>query len=310
MAPYLLFFGREPPLPPLAQTNNVANSGAISGSSFFSKVKEQAMRMERPAQAQEKPGGEAGAEIEGSSFYSNLRKQAMRNVEEANRRADAHREKEAATYDRKVKHVPFQEGDAVWEETTRRHKLQPKWTGPAQIEKRHSHPSGIGTTYDITRPNGTTARRNYEQLRKVNAKFDEAMKTPAPPKHKEKLNDLEHVAILCFKPPSPRRPMVSPPLSTTNSQPAPVLPDPLQPTPVRAQNENILPGDAGGSPELQQRPEIAAGEVVAGEVLSGEVVPGEVANEEANKNGANENEEDKGYFSILCKQRILPVEKN
>ena len=278
MAPYLLFFGREPPRPPLAQSNDVADSG-ISSSSFFSKVKEQAKAMQPHTPPTAKPDdGDATVKIDGSKFYSDLRKQAVANVDEANRRADIHREKEAATYDRKVKHVPFQEGDSAWEETIRKHKLQPKWTGPVEIEKRHSHPSGIGTTYDIARPNGTTARRNYEQLRKVNAKFDEAMKTPVSPKRKGKTNELDHVAVLCFKPPSPRRPMVSPPLSPTIAQPAPALPPPMQPTPVGGSNPNIPASDAGGSPTLRQRP--AAGEVAAGEVATGEVAP-EPAVEEA-----------------------------
>ena len=264
MAPYLLFFGREPPLPPLAQSNDVADSG-ISSSSFFSKVKEQA-KATQPAIPPKPDEGDAAPAIDGSRFFSNLKRQAEANVAEANRRADIHREKEAATYDRKAKHVPFQEGDPVWEETRRNHKLQPKWTGPVEIEKRHSHPSGIGTTYDIARPNGTTARRNYEQLRKVNAKFDEAMKTPLSPKRKGKVDELEQAAILCFKPPSPRRPMVSPPLSPTNAHPAPVLPVPMQPTPVRRPDGNIPASDAGGSPTLQQRP--ASGEVATGEVTT------------------------------------------
>ena len=147
MSPYFLFFGREPFLPSFAT-----------------------------------PADTVVKDIKSSKFLSNLREKLLSRKEEAIKRADEKREQEAASYNRKVKHVPYEVGDKVWEYVDVRHKLQPKWSGPVTVTSRRPNSSGAGTTYTCERPNGSTCRRNYEQLKKVNARYEELMKTPPEPR--------------------------------------------------------------------------------------------------------------------------------
>ena len=76
MAPYFLFFGREPYLSPLVTQRDKEARDA--------KVSKTAMQ---------------------------LKQKLTDMITEANRRADEKREKEAKTYNRKVKHEPLEPGD-------------------------------------------------------------------------------------------------------------------------------------------------------------------------------------------------------
>ena len=253
MAPYQLFFGRDPPVPPLAKRDDIPAARTMEGASSFEVVRRRTLEVEENRRAMEA---------------------------EANRRAEEKRRQEAATYNRKVKHVPLEVGDKAWEKANvRDDKLDLEWRGPAEVERRSTHPSGIGTTYDIRRPDGSPARKNYEQLKKVNADYEKAMATPLPPKEKAKADNLEWL-IFCLgpsqQPPQPAIPPrspFSPPGSPTGVQPA--LPPPMIPQVTPAQNgtsSGASVGDAQGAPLPQPNPATSnntnAGEVDA---TSGEV---------------------------------------
>ena len=144
MSPYLVFFGREPYLPPYAPKENAVK------------------------------------DVKSSQFLQELRDRAKELLAETNRKADEQRKKETERYNRKVKHEPFEVGDRVYEKVeVRSNKLDPKWSQPHRIKSRSRSPTGEpGTTYVCERPDGTTSRRNYEQLKKVNARFEENMRKP------------------------------------------------------------------------------------------------------------------------------------
>ena len=142
MSPYHVFFGREPSLPPIADTVNTSLK-----------------------------------DVKGKQHVLKLREKLTDIREVARRRSEEKREKEAATYNRRVKHVPFEPEDKVWVRVDVRHKLQPAWSGPATIRSRRPSPSGgPGTSYICERPDGTVCRKNYEQLKRVNARFEENMR--------------------------------------------------------------------------------------------------------------------------------------
>ena len=145
MSPYFLFFNREPYLPAYAEP-------------LDPKIVD------------------ATTEI----FRRELEKRVKAVHEEANRRADCQRKKEKEAYDRGVKHVPFRSGDRVWEKVHVRTKLDPKWSGPITVRERRSSPGREGTTYVCERRDGSVCHRNYEQLKRVNAKYNEIMKIPLP----------------------------------------------------------------------------------------------------------------------------------
>ena len=139
MSPYFLFFGREPYIPPFVDVE-VDDIKDVNNRKYLKKLKD---RME--------------------NIY-----------QEANRRAEEKRAKEAAYYNKKAKHVPFEKGDEAWEKVNVRHKLNPKWTGPLRVMERRPSASGDpGTTYVCQRQDGTLLERNYEQLKRVLAKAKE-----------------------------------------------------------------------------------------------------------------------------------------
>ena len=145
MSPYFVFYGREPFLPAFSNSPD----------------------------KEEK-------DVKSSKFVEQLKGRMKEIWDEANKRAEEKREKEAAAYNKKVKHQPFAEGDQVWEKVEVRHKLQPKWSGPVTVVKRRSSASGKeGTTYDCKRPDGTACRRNFEQLKPVKADCN-GKDTPSP----------------------------------------------------------------------------------------------------------------------------------
>ena len=190
MTPYFIFFGREPYLPPFAAKES--QEGDSKDPKFFEEMKNRV-----------------------SSIH-----------EEANRRSVEQRKREAERYDKRVKHNPFEPGDRVWEHVEVRGKLDPKWSGPITVRSRRASPRGEpGTTYECVRPDGTTCRRNYEQLKKVNARFEENMKKPLEkkPARKERslssLYALVNLGIDVEAPPPPPPPPSPPPTSPPPTSP-------------------------------------------------------------------------------------------
>ena len=164
MSPYYVFFGREPSLPPIAD-------------SVETSLKD----------------------VKGKQLIHKLREKLTGIRDVARRRSEEKREKEAATYNRRVKHVPFEPEEKVWVRADVRHKLQPRWSGPATVRSRRPSPSGSpGTSYICERPDGTICRKNYEQLKKVNARYEENMGKPLSPKKPKKTSGLEFDALLAI----------------------------------------------------------------------------------------------------------------
>lgn len=167
VSPYLLFFGREQYIPaistPVVETRK--SDGNVS-------LKEVAL------------------------YLSDL-------FIEANRSADDKRRKEADAYNKKVKHAPYKEGDKVYEEKFVRTKRDPKFTGRLTVRSRHSSPTGeAGTTYTCEREDGSTCRRNYEQLKRINAKFEKDLATPlAKPARKSNVASVLPAIMLTSGPP-------------------------------------------------------------------------------------------------------------
>ena len=206
MSPYFVFFGREPYLPAFAAPDAT---------------------------------GQRAKETNSSQFLTQLSENMRRIRDEADKRSEEKRRSEAETYNRKAKHAPFEAGDKVWEYVDVRNKLQPKWSGPITITSRRSNPSGSGTTYTCERDDGSRCRKNYEQLKKVNARYEELMKQPLERKKREP-SPMNFLPIACFGPPPlppaavPPSPLVtpprSPPVAPASSPPAaPPLTPPVAP---------------------------------------------------------------------------------
>jgi hypothetical protein len=112
---------------------------------------------------------------------------------------ETERQAKEEKYNRKAKHDPLEEGELVYESVPRkyRHKLQPKWSGPLKVTKRRSGPSGEpGTTFVCQRSDGTSCKRNYEQLKRVNAHYEEAMAVPLAKSTDEFLTEEEILNLL------------------------------------------------------------------------------------------------------------------
>ena len=132
MTPYLLMYGREPPLP------------------TFVDVDEKVI-----------------ADKDLRKFFEGHKARTKEVYDEARRRMILKREKEVKAYEKIVKHNPLEPGDIAYEEVPEslRNKLQPKWK-KLKVVKRHTGPKGdTGTTYDCEKPDGSTCTRNYEQLK-------------------------------------------------------------------------------------------------------------------------------------------------
>ena len=173
MSPYYVFFGRDPYLPLPVTTPE--------------------------------------AQVHSPKFYDEMKKRVQGIHDEANRRAEDKRQREAEYYNRRTKHVPFEPGDRVWERVEVRGKLDPKWAGPISVKSRRpSSSGGPGTTYDCERPDGSTCRRNYEQLKRVNAKFEEDMKKPLVKEERPKEKSLAALYGIAFAWSDPRPPQMLP----------------------------------------------------------------------------------------------------
>ena len=147
MSPYYVFYGREPPVPTFTE---LEESGIKNGSY--------------------------------RDFIKGLKVRVQGIHEEARKRTEEKRQKEKEQYDKKAKHIPFKDGEMVYDYVQKKYrsKLDPKWQGPMRIQRRRSSSSGAsGTTYVCEKEDGSTCERNYEQLKKVNAEFDKLMQTPA-----------------------------------------------------------------------------------------------------------------------------------
>ena len=196
MAPYFLFFGREPLLPRFANVP-VEEKKDVKSSVFLEQMKERMQDI----------------------------------VKEANTRAEEKRQKEADSYNKRTKHQPFEAGDQVWEREEVRNKLQPKWSGPVTIVSRNSSAAGDpGTTYRCERKDGSTSRRNYEQLKRVNARYEENMRTPVEakePREPKRPKQLDSLSILtAIMAPRPDAPAAEEPTAETPASPGDPLPRP------------------------------------------------------------------------------------
>ena len=199
MSPYYVFFGREPYLPQFVETNV------------------------RPPK-----------DVKTQAFAKELQSRIKSIHDEANRRAEEKRRDEKERYDRRVKHSPFEPGDKVWERVEVRHKLDPKWSGPITIRSRRTSPhGGPGNTYECERSDGTTCRRNYEQLKRVNARFEENMRKPLEkPQPKPKSRSIVDImSIVCSQKSRDRSgDVVTGPTPTHTPPPPPSPPIPASPT--------------------------------------------------------------------------------
>ena len=179
MSPYFLFFGREPYLPSYAEPVETKMVDTLT-----------------------------------EKYRVELKKKMSEIYAEANKRAEEKRKKEAEYYNRKVKHEPFQPGDKAWEQVHVRGKLQPKWDGPVTIKTRRTNPSSNGTTYICEKKDGSSCKRNFEQLKRVNAKYEKNMQEPpteAKPKEKTLCSPLlTLLSLFTADPPAVPAPVAAP----------------------------------------------------------------------------------------------------
>ena len=138
-SPNLVFFGRELPLPTFTDfaTNTLREK---SVQEYVKKCQERV-----------------------NTIHEAVRTESVRRSE-----------KTAEAYNRKVKHSPLSAGDLVYFKETPKNclKTDPRWTGPVEVVKRHSNAVGQpGTTYTVKYKEGSTFRRNYEQLKLAKADF-------------------------------------------------------------------------------------------------------------------------------------------
>ena len=135
MTPYLLMYGREPPLPTFVDVDEKA-------------VNDKNLR----------------------KYFQGVKNRTKEIYDEARRRIYVAREKEVEAYNKKTKHTPLEVGEKVYIEVPEglRSKLKPKWENLSTIVKRHASPKGgIGTTYECEREDGSRTRKNYEQLKRT-----------------------------------------------------------------------------------------------------------------------------------------------
>ena len=137
MCPYLIMYGRDPPLPTFVDVDQFA-------------VTNKDLRQ----------------------YFQKMKNRSKEIYDEARRRMILHREKEVAAYNKGVKHTPLKPGDKVFEHIPEglRNKLQPKWDNLMEIVKQRKSRSGKeGITYVCRKQNGSECVKHYEQLKKSRA---------------------------------------------------------------------------------------------------------------------------------------------
>ena len=146
MSPYLLMYGREPPLPTYVDVDDAT-------------IVDKSLR----------------------EYFKKMKMRTKEVYDEARRRMIESRAKDVDAYNRKVKHDPLVKGEKVYElvpESTR-HKLKPKWDNLMEVERRRIGPSGdSGTSYVCKRADGSTCVRHYEQLKRSRTEMNQL---PPPP---------------------------------------------------------------------------------------------------------------------------------
>ena len=188
MSPYLLMYGREPPLPTYVDVDDSA-------------IVDKSLR----------------------EYFKRVKSKTKEVYDEARRRMFESRAKEVEAYNKKAKHDPLVAGEKVYElvpESTR-HKLKPKWDNLMEVERRRIGPQGdSGTTYVCKRADGSTCVRNYEQLKRSKTD-DNRIPLPAlPPQTPPQTPPLPP------QPPLPPPPPFLPPPPPCLPPPPPFLPPP------------------------------------------------------------------------------------
>ena len=135
MSPYLLMYGREPPLPTFVEVDEKS-------------IVDKNLR----------------------KYFEGVKLRSKEIYDEARRRMILAREQDVKASDRKMKHKPLEPGEKVYEEVpaSLRTKLQPKWNNPMKVVRCRPGPKGdSGTTYECERDDGSRCVRNYEQLKRA-----------------------------------------------------------------------------------------------------------------------------------------------
>ena len=133
MSPYLLMYGREPPLPTFVDVD-------------AKTITDKSLR----------------------KFFEESKSRSKECYDEARRRIIMTREKEVEAYNKKAKHKPLKAGDKVYEAVPDglREKLEPRWDNKMEVVRRRIGPKGnSGTTYECKKDDGKQCVRNYEQLK-------------------------------------------------------------------------------------------------------------------------------------------------
>ena len=136
LTPYLVFHGREAPLPNFTDTS-VDSLRSKSIQEYTEKLKGQVKIVHEAARA----------------------------------KTQETIKKEVESYNRKAKHTPLMVGEKVFSRVPdgRRKKLDSRWHGPLEVTRRRSSVSGQpGTTYECTDGDGKISVKNYEQLKRTN----------------------------------------------------------------------------------------------------------------------------------------------
>ena len=217
MSPFLLMYGREPPLPTYVDVDDSA-------------IVDKSLR----------------------EYFKRMKMRTKEVYDEARRRMLESRAKDVEAYNRKAKHEPLVEGEKVYElvpESTR-HKLKPKWDNLMEVERRRIGPQGdSGTSYVCKREDGSTCVRHYEQLkRSVTAENQNPLPhlPPIPP-------PIFPPLPIHYAPPFlPLPPMIQlPPLPLP---PLPPPPPPLPPPTLPAATPAPAPPEPGPPKKDQPKP--------------------------------------------------------
>ena len=237
MSPYLLMYGREPPLPTFVD---------VDASSVTDKKLQK--------------------------YFQGVKDRTKEVYEEARRRIILARKKDVDASNRRAKQTPLAEGAKVYERIPDglRNKLQPEWDNPMTVVKRRPGPSGgSGITYECRKEDGSHCVRNYEQLKPIRVTQKQPT-TPLPQPHSSIVSlepvtseyddssddDLDLTGIICATA-GPRalpvRPLAAPP-----GTPPPVAAAPPSPVPT-PHHVSSLPSPAPVVEVTSSAPETTGG---------------------------------------------------